>query len=103
MSVSPDTFADKHPLTNRPYSVDFSADLDTNEKVASAVWSFAGDDAALTITGQTVSTSGLLVSAWLGAGTLGGQYKITVDATTDSVPPKNLVVTKYINIRDVLA
>lgn len=99
MSSSPDTFPDKHPLTDRAVSINWIKDLVSNEKIVSSAWSYEGDDAALVL--SLFSHTDNLASVFVGGGTLGAQYLLTNIVVTDTVPPKTLVSTKYLNIREV--
>lgn len=97
MAQSPDTFADKHPDSDRPATIDWAGDL-VSENIATSTWAYVGDDIALDL--HDLSISGTKTTVWLGGGTVGKQYKITNTITTDSVPPKTLAATKLLNIRD---
>jgi hypothetical protein len=99
MSVSPDTFPDKHPDVDRPYSIDWGKkDLQTGETIASSAWSIEGPDALLMT--ANLSFTSTVTTIFLSGGTLGAQYKVTNEIVTNSVPPKHLVSVKRINIRD---
>lgn len=96
MNDSPDTFADKHPLTNRVYGIDWTPDLPTGETIDLSTWSIVGPDAILTKSNEAKSTN--KTSLWLAGGTLGAQYIIRNVITTQP-SGQTLVTEKRINIR----
>lgn len=97
MSSSPDTFADKHPLADRPATIDWTSDLDTADVIASSDWAFEGPDAALELYNEALS--GKKATVWVRGGTVGAQYKLSNTITT-TPPVKTLVAVKLLNIRD---
>ena len=99
MYSSPDTFPDKHPDTNRPYSITWVDDLGAGEQISSSAWSYEGDDTALNLTSPSIAVP--LTSVIISGGTLGAQYKVKNTIVTNSSPPKTIAVEKYLNIREV--
>ena len=101
MSGSPDTFPDKHPETDRAFSIDWTKDLNAgvNEKIFSSDWEYIGDDANLTL--SIPSHTDNIASIFVSGGTLMQQYLLKNTVVTDSVPPKTLVAERYLNIREV--
>lgn len=73
----------KAPAAVLDYQMDWSAWLAAGETISSAN---VTADAGITVnpTGKSTSTSGGVVTFWLGGGTLGTTYTVTVTVTTNS-------------------
>jgi hypothetical protein len=97
MSKSPDTFDDKHPLADRPATIDWTNDLGQADTIADSQWTFEGPDEALEL--YNPSISGKKTTIWMKGGTNGAQYRLTNVIKTPA-PVKTLPSVKLVNIRD---
>jgi hypothetical protein len=99
--MSVDTFPDKHPESNRPYTIEWGDDLDAGETIVASDWEITGPDNTLIEGVNSISVDGKDSVVWLSGGTLAAQYKVKNRITTSSVPPRTIVAVKYINVREV--
>ena len=95
-----DTFPNKHPDAKRPYSVDWTKDLEAAEEIVTSTWEIVGDDDLLVQTADSISADGKITTVRLEAGTADLQYCLINRVITDSIPARHLVATKLLNIRD---
>jgi hypothetical protein len=73
----------KAPAAILPYDIDWSAWLSSGETIADAT---VTSDVGITVnpSGKVTSTSGGVVTFWLGGGTSGATYMVTITITTSS-------------------
>lgn len=82
--------ADKSSSAVTDWTVDWSAELEAGEEIASVQWLVSGQDSSLEIgAGPYGSThDAKRATCWLLGGTPGGRYVLTCRVTTTSTPAR---------------
>lgn len=91
----------KAPAAILPYDIDWSAWLAPGETIANAD---VTADAGITVnpSGKSTSTSAGVVTFWLGGGTIGATYMVTITITTSSGAADSRTIAVSVGTRMLL-